>query len=70
MTARNTVCLWYDCDAVDAVDAVDAANVHPETVPDSAVVAIHRAPGDYSGRQARRCPHSRDHRGRHPMPRA
>ncbi|MDM0026276.1 VOC family protein [Variovorax saccharolyticus] len=41
MTARNTICLWYDG------DAVDAANFYARTFPDSAVGAILRAPGDY-----------------------
>jgi predicted 3-demethylubiquinone-9 3-methyltransferase (glyoxalase superfamily) len=41
MTNKNTICLWYDG------DAVDAANFYAETFPDSAVQAVHRAPGDY-----------------------
>jgi len=41
MTAKNTICLWYDR------DAVDAANFYARTFPDSAVGAILRAPGDY-----------------------
>jgi predicted 3-demethylubiquinone-9 3-methyltransferase (glyoxalase superfamily) len=41
MTSKNTICLWYDR------GAVDAANFYAETFPDSAVGAIHRAPGDY-----------------------
>ncbi|MDQ1817429.1 VOC family protein [Massilia sp. CCM 9210] len=41
MTSKNTICLWYDG------DAVDAANFYAETFPDSAVHAIHRAPGNY-----------------------
>ena len=41
MTSKNTICLWYDR------DAVDAANFYADTFPDSAVHAIHRAPGDY-----------------------
>ncbi len=41
MTSKNTVCLWYDG------DAVDAAKFYAETFPDSAVQAVHRAPGDY-----------------------
>jgi predicted 3-demethylubiquinone-9 3-methyltransferase (glyoxalase superfamily) len=39
--ARNTVCLWYDR------DALDAANFYAETFDDSAVHAVHHAPGDY-----------------------
>jgi 2-polyprenyl-6-hydroxyphenyl methylase/3-demethylubiquinone-9 3-methyltransferase len=41
MTAKNTICLWYDG------DAVEAANFYARTFPDSAVGAILRAPGDY-----------------------
>jgi 2-polyprenyl-6-hydroxyphenyl methylase/3-demethylubiquinone-9 3-methyltransferase len=41
MTSKNTICLWYDG------GAVDAANFYAATFPDSAVGAIHRAPGDY-----------------------
>ena len=39
--APNTICLWYDG------DAEDAARFYAETFPDSAVTAVHRAPGDY-----------------------
>jgi predicted 3-demethylubiquinone-9 3-methyltransferase (glyoxalase superfamily) len=46
MTAKNTVCLWYDG------TALDAANFYAKTFPDSAVGAVHRAPGDYpAGKQ-------------------
>jgi predicted 3-demethylubiquinone-9 3-methyltransferase (glyoxalase superfamily) len=46
MTAKNTVCLWYD----NAAEA--AARFYAETFPDSTVRAVHRAPGDYpSGKQ-------------------
>ncbi len=41
MTSKNTLCLWFD----DA--AVEAANFYAKTFPDSAVGAIHRAPGDF-----------------------
>jgi len=41
MPSKNTICLWFNN------DAVDAANFYAETFPDSAVQAIHRAPGDY-----------------------
>ena len=41
MTPKNTICLWYER------DAVDAANFYAKTFPDSAVGAIMRAPGDY-----------------------
>ena len=43
MTPKNTICLWYDS------DALDAANFYAETFPDSQVNAVHRAPGDYPG---------------------
>ena len=39
--AKNTICFWYDKDA----EAV--ARFYSETFPDSAVLAVHRAPGDY-----------------------
>lgn len=41
MTAKNTVCLWYQG------DALDAAQLYAQTFPDSSVGAVHRAPGDY-----------------------
>ena len=39
--AKNTICLWYDG------DAEEAARFYAEVFPDSAVTAVHRAPGDY-----------------------
>lgn len=39
--AKNTICLWYD------KDAEEAARFYAKTFPDSAVHAVHRAPGDY-----------------------
>ena len=46
MLSKNTICLWYDG------AALDAATFYASTFPDSAVGAIHRAPGDYPvGRQ-------------------
>jgi predicted 3-demethylubiquinone-9 3-methyltransferase (glyoxalase superfamily) len=39
--AKNTICVWYD------KDAEAAARFYAETFPDSAVTAVHRAPGDY-----------------------
>ncbi|QQE08443.1 VOC family protein [Cupriavidus sp. ISTL7] len=46
MLSKNTICLWYDN------DALDAATFYAQTFPDSAVGAIHRAPGDYpSGKE-------------------
>ena len=38
---KNTICLWYN------KDAEDAANFYAKTFPDSAVSAVHHAPGDY-----------------------
>ena len=38
---KNTICLWYNG------DALDAARFYAKTFPDSAVGAVHRAPGDY-----------------------
>jgi 2-polyprenyl-6-hydroxyphenyl methylase/3-demethylubiquinone-9 3-methyltransferase len=46
MVSKNTICLWYDG------TALDAAQFYAETFPDSAVKAVHRAPGDYpSGKE-------------------
>jgi len=39
--AKNTICLWYDR------DAEEAARFYAATFPDSAVGAVHRAPGDF-----------------------
>jgi predicted 3-demethylubiquinone-9 3-methyltransferase (glyoxalase superfamily) len=41
MMSKNTICLWYDG------DAVDAARFYAATFPDSSVGAVYRAPGDY-----------------------
>lgn len=41
MTAKNTICLWYDG------DAEEAARFYAETFPDSAIGRITHAPGDY-----------------------
>ena len=46
MTAKNTLCLWFDS------DAEAAARFYAETFPDSEVTAVHRAPGDYPGGKA------------------
>ena len=43
---RNTVCLWFDG------DAEEAARYYASVFRDSAVTAVHRAPGDYpAGKQ-------------------
>lgn len=41
MTAKNTICLWFEH------DAVDAARFYAATFPDSKVGTIFRAPSDY-----------------------
>ncbi len=41
MVSKNTICVWYDG------TALDAAQFYAETFPNSAVGAVHRAPGDY-----------------------
>jgi predicted 3-demethylubiquinone-9 3-methyltransferase (glyoxalase superfamily) len=44
--AKNVICLWYDG------TAEEAASFYARTFPNSAVTAVHRAPGDYpSGKQ-------------------
>jgi predicted 3-demethylubiquinone-9 3-methyltransferase (glyoxalase superfamily) len=44
--AKNIICLWYDR------TAEEAARFYARTFPDSAVTAVHTAPGDYpDGRQ-------------------
>jgi predicted 3-demethylubiquinone-9 3-methyltransferase (glyoxalase superfamily) len=43
---KNTICLWFD------KDAEAAARFYAETFPDSAVRAVHRAPGDYPSGKA------------------
>jgi predicted 3-demethylubiquinone-9 3-methyltransferase (glyoxalase superfamily) len=45
-TPKNTVCIWYD------KDAEDAARFYAFVFPDSAVTAVHRAPGDYPSGKA------------------
>jgi predicted 3-demethylubiquinone-9 3-methyltransferase (glyoxalase superfamily) len=43
---KNTICLWYDG------TALEAAQFYAKTFADSAVKAVHRAPGDYpSGKE-------------------
>ncbi|MFC5479679.1 VOC family protein [Massilia suwonensis] len=41
MVSKNTICLWFNG------TAQDAAEFYAKTFPDSAVKAVHRAPGDY-----------------------
>ncbi|WP_276487107.1 VOC family protein [Ectopseudomonas mendocina] len=46
MISKNTICLWYDH------DALEAATFYANTFPDSAVLAVHHAPADYpSGKE-------------------
>lgn len=44
--AKNTICIWYD------KDAEAAARFYAEVFPDSAVTAVHKAPGDYPSGKA------------------
>ena len=43
MKPKNTICLWFD------KDAHEAARFYAATFPDSEVIAVHKAPGDYPG---------------------
>ena len=43
MKPKNTICLWFD------KDALDAASFYVATFPDSKVTAVAKAPGDYPG---------------------
>ena len=43
MKPKNTICLWYD------KDALDAANFYAATFPNSQVTGVHKAPGDFPG---------------------
>jgi predicted 3-demethylubiquinone-9 3-methyltransferase (glyoxalase superfamily) len=43
MIAKNTVCLWFDR------DAEKAARFYAATFPNSEVLAVHTAPGDFPG---------------------
>lgn len=45
-TPKNTICLWYD------KDALDAARFYAATFPDSRVGAVHHAPSDYPSGKA------------------
>jgi len=46
MKPKNTICLWYD------KEALNAAQFYAATFPDSKVTAVHKAPGDYPGGKA------------------
>ena len=41
MKPKNTICLWFD------KDALDAARFYAATFPNSEVTAVHKAPADY-----------------------
>ena len=43
MKPKNTICLWYD------KDALEAARFYAATFPNREVTAFHKAPGDYPG---------------------
>ena len=46
MKPKNTICLWFE------KDALEAARFYAATFPDSKVTAVHKAPGDYpSGKE-------------------
>ena len=44
--AKSLICLWYDG------TAENAARFYAQTFPDSAVTAVHRAPGDFPNGKA------------------
>jgi predicted 3-demethylubiquinone-9 3-methyltransferase (glyoxalase superfamily) len=46
MTPKNSICLWFD------TEALEAAQFYAATFPDSEVTAVHRAPSDYPGGKA------------------
>ena len=46
MSAKNTICLWYD------KDAEEAARFYAATFPNSKVTGVHKAPGDFPGGKA------------------
>jgi len=43
MKAKNTICLWFD------KDAEAAARFYAATFPNSEVMGVHKAPGDFPG---------------------
>ncbi len=46
ISAKNTICLWFES------DAEEAARFYAKTFPNSSIGAVHRAPGDFpSGKQ-------------------
>jgi predicted 3-demethylubiquinone-9 3-methyltransferase (glyoxalase superfamily) len=43
---KNSICLWFN------KDALDAARFYAATFPDSSVIAVHKAPSNYPSGQA------------------
>ena len=41
MKSKNTICLWFD------KDALEAARFYAATFPDTEVKTVHHAPSDY-----------------------
>ena len=46
MKSKNTICLWFD------KDALEAARFYAATFPNSEVTAVHKAPADYPSGKA------------------
>ena len=46
MTPKNTICLWFDD------NALEAARFYAATFPNSEVTAVHKAPSDFPGGKA------------------
>ena len=46
MKPKNSICLWFN------KDALDAARFYAATFPDSKVIAVHTAPSDYPSGKA------------------
>jgi predicted 3-demethylubiquinone-9 3-methyltransferase (glyoxalase superfamily) len=46
MAAKNTICLWFN------KDALDAARFYAATFPNTEVTAVRKAPGDFPGGKA------------------
>jgi predicted 3-demethylubiquinone-9 3-methyltransferase (glyoxalase superfamily) len=46
MSTKNTICLWYE------KDALAAAEFYAATFPDTKITAVHRSPSDYPNGKA------------------
>jgi predicted 3-demethylubiquinone-9 3-methyltransferase (glyoxalase superfamily) len=46
MKSKNTICLWFD------KDALENGNFYAATFPNSEVTAVHKAPADYPSGKA------------------